>query len=622
MEEPLQRQSKALMNLIKRRTLYGGDLTIALQEITETASYILNIERVSVWLYSETRLSLICSDLYELSKNYHSQGLEFTAADYPAYFKGLENDRVIVAHDVWVDPRMQDCLATYLTPLDIRSVLDAPIHMEGRMVGVICHEHKKTFRKWRVDEISMAGSLADLVSLAMESCERNRVEEELKRHKSHLEQQVAKRTAELTYQAIHDPLTGLVNRQEFERRLERVLTTGEDNDPHCVMYLDLDQFKIVNDTSGHVAGDELLKQLAVVLKTQVRKRDTLARLGGDEFGVLLEHCDLDQGLSIAKALIQAVQDFQFGWEHKIFHLGVSIGLVPIPEGGDTLSTIMSAADRACYAAKDKGRNRTHVYQANDLELIKRKGQMNWIAQIHQALQDNRFCLYSQMMLPIQNAGTQPEHHEILLRLVDESGQHMLPGAFIPAAERYGEMSAIDRWVVQNTFSYLIKHPGTNPLPIIYTINLSGQSLGDKQFLDFVIEQIDQTGISPENIGFEVTETAALSDLAAAKRFISTLKNRGCCFALDDFGSGLSSFGYLKELPVDYLKIDGNFVKDMAHDPIDAAIVEAINKIGHTAGLQTIAECVETKAVLKKLTTIGVDYAQGYYIGKPQPIEVI
>ena len=606
------------MKLIKRRTLYDGDLTIALQEITETAAYILATDRVSIWFFNESRSSLTCSDLYEQCKNSHSQSLGFTASDYPTYFKALENDRVIDAHDVRVDLRMQDCLATYLTPLDIRSVLDAPIHMEGRIVGVICHEQVETPRRWRPDEISAASSLADLVSLALESCERKRVEEELKQYKNHLEEQVAKRTTELTYQATHDPLTGLVNRYEFERRLKRVLIAVEDNDHHCVLYLDLDQFKIVNDTSGHVAGDELLRQVTAVLETRVRKRDTLARLGGDEFGILLEHCELDLGLSIAEALKQAVKDFQFGWENKIFHIGASIGLVPISEGGDTLSTIMSAADRACYAAKDKGRNRIHIYQADDNDLIERKGQMNWIARIHRALQDNRFCLYSQRMLPIQNVETQPEHHEILLRLVDENGQQVLPGAFIPAAERYGEMSAIDRWVIQKTFAYLIKYSGTT----IYTINLSGQSLGDKHFLDFVIEQIDQTGISPKNIGFEVTETAAISDLAAAKRFISTLKNRGCFFALDDFGSGISSFGYLKELSVDCLKIDGNFVKNMAHNPMDAAIVEAINKIGHTAGLQTIAECVETKAILEKLTIMGIDHAQGYYIGKPQPLESI
>ncbi len=399
----------------------------------------------------------------------------------------------------------------------------------------------------------------------------------------------------LSYQATHDPLTGLINRGEFERRFQRVLGTAEVQDPHALLYLDLDQFKLVNDTAGHRAGDELLRQLAAVLEAKTRKRDTLARLGGDEFGVLLEHCAPEQALRIARGLVQAVQEFDFVWEAKRFTVGVSIGLVSIPEGGETLPEVLSAADRACYAAKDKGRNRVHVYAASDEELAQRKGEMQWIPRLHQALVQDRFRLYAQPVVALGDHGADVEYQEVLLRLADdEKGALLLPGAFIPAAERYQQMQALDRWVVQTALANLGAHGDYSAR---LGINVSGQSLGDAGFLDYVIEQLEHRRVVGGRICFEITETAAITDLKHALRFMHALKQRGCRFALDDFGSGLSSFGYLKTLPVDYLKIDGRFVLDLIEDPFDCAIVQAVQQIGRVLGIKTIAESVETEPIL-------------------------
>ncbi len=421
----------------------------------------------------------------------------------------------------------------------------------------------------------------------------------------------------LSYQATHDPLTGLINRGEFERRFQRVLGTAEPQDPHALLYLDLDQFKLVNDTAGHRAGDELLRQLAAVLEAKTRKRDTLARLGGDEFGVLLEHCAPEQALRIARGLVQAVQEFDFVWETKRFTVGVSIGLVSIPEGGETLPEVLSAADRACYAAKDKGRNRVHVYAASDEELVQRKGEMQWIPRLHQALVQNRFRLYAQPVVALGDHGADVEYQEVLLRLADDEKGVLLPGAFIPAAERYQQMQALDRWVVQTALANL----GANGNSARLGINISGQSLGDAGFLDYVIEQLEHSRVVGGRICFEITETAAITDLKHALNFMHALKQRGCRFALDDFGSGLSSFGYLKTLPVDYLKIDGRFVKDLIDDPFDCAIVQAVQQIGRVLAIKTIAEAAETEAILARVRDLGVDYAQGYAIARPEPLLV-
>ena len=346
------------------------------------------------------------------------------------------------------------------------------------------------------------------------------------------------------------------------------------------------------------------------------RRDTLARLGGDEFGVLLEHCQQGQALRIAHQLREALQDFRFVWQDRGFTIGASVGLVPIDPGVDTLASVFRAADVACYAAKEQGRNRVHLYYPDDHDLAQRHGEMQWVPRIQEALANSRFSLYYQPIIALGWSGR--PHGEVLLRLLNRDGDLIPPSAFIPAAERYNQMQAIDRWVIRTVFSGL-RDPHWVPPPGRVAINLSGQSLGDRQFLDYVEQQVEHWSVVLDRICFEITETAAISNLSNAKRFLSALKPRGCRFALDDFGSGLSSFAYLKTLPVDYLKIDGGFVKDMVADPIDHAMVEAIHRIGHVMGIETIAESVETEPILAQLKVIGVDYAQGYAVGKPRPL---
>jgi diguanylate cyclase (GGDEF)-like protein/PAS domain S-box-containing protein len=428
----------------------------------------------------------------------------------------------------------------------------------------------------------------------------------------------------LSWQASHDFLTGLVNRREFEQRLAESISSAQETGlQHTLCYLDLDQFKIVNDTCGHVAGDELLRQLSVLLRRRLRTTDTLARIGGDEFGIILHDCGPINANSITDHLLTMIQGFRFVWQNNTFSVGASIGLVSINAESHDLNSILGAADAACYAAKERGRNRIHVYQADDLDLVQQRGERQWIARITKALEEKRFCLYRQAIIPIAATSGAKKHYELLLRMVSETGEVISPMAFIPAAERYGLMTAIDRWVVSHFFSgyqRLIQDPATksNDLDCIYAINLSGVSISDDQFLAFLKEQFTVHEISPQNICFEITETAAIANLAKAARLIEEIKELGCSFALDDFGSGMSSFAYLKNLPVDYIKIDGSFIKNIMSDSMDSALVECMNRIGHEIGMQTIAEFVENDLILEKLRGFGVDYAQGYGIAKPSP----
>lgn len=428
-----------------------------------------------------------------------------------------------------------------------------------------------------------------------------------------------KLAGQLSWQATHDNLTGLVNRREFESRLEKEISLAQNSAlESSLCYLDLDQFKIVNDTCGHLAGDELLRQVSKLLNNRLRQTDTLARLGGDEFGILLHQSSLKAAQQVAIALQQQLQAFRFAWEDKTFQIGVSIGLIAINADTQDLTSTLSAVDAACYAAKNQGRNRIQIYQADDQKLIEQRGEMRWAVQIPQALTEDRFCLYYQPIALVNHPDTRDNHGEILLRLRDATGQLISPGSFIPAAERYSLMSQIDQWVISKVFSHLREQSSLPHHQHLYTINLSGTSINDQKFVDFLHEKLSFYQVSPQLICFEITETVAITNLKTAMELIHTLKELGFSFALDDFGSGMSSFNYLKNLPVDYLKIDGSFVREIVEDPIAYEIVEAVHRVGKAMGMKTIAEFVENPLILKKLQQIGVDYAQGYGIGKPRP----
>jgi diguanylate cyclase (GGDEF)-like protein/PAS domain S-box-containing protein len=430
-------------------------------------------------------------------------------------------------------------------------------------------------------------------------------------------------THQMAYQATHDALTGLINRHAFETCLRQALDRAKrDNSQHVLCYLDLDQFKIVNDTCGHVAGDQLLKQLTALLCSHIRHTDILSRLGGDEFGLILQDCSIDDACAVVEELRRAIKDCRFLWEDKTFEIGVSIGVVPLVADSGDLATTLSAADSACFFAKEQGRNRIQVYQSDDKVVAQRHGEMQWVYRITRALAEERFCLYFQSIMPLLTPQVGRVHGEILLRMIDEQGQLVSPATFIPAAERYNLMPSIDRWVIRTAFKTMAQTLPEAPdktAVVGVSINLSGQSLCDDHLLEFVIEQFRHSGIAAERVCFEITETAVIANLARAMHLITSLRELGCRFALDDFGSGLSSFAYLKRLPVDYLKIDGSFVRGMLENPIDYAIVDSINQIGHVMGILTIAEFVENAAILARLRALGVDYAQGYGIARPQPL---
>jgi diguanylate cyclase (GGDEF)-like protein len=424
----------------------------------------------------------------------------------------------------------------------------------------------------------------------------------------------------LAWQASHDGLTGLFNRTEFERRLFASLDTHaqtQENDlrpsrPCMLMMLDLDQFKVVNDTYGHAAGDTMLREVAALIKKCLRDEDSLARLGGDEFAALMPDCDEQHALQIAECLRAEVAAFEWSCETHTLSTSVSIGLVDLR--GLDMETAMRFGDIACYLAKERGRDRVHLAVRGDKELTRHASAMSWCGRIKDALANNRFCLYAQDIRPMHPHSAHPHHVEVLLRMVGEGGKIISPNFFMPAAERYGLMSAIDRWVVRAVFATLARTG--NPEGTQYAINLSGASIGDERFLQFLTTLFETSGVAPESICFEVTETTAVANLAAAARFIRELKKRGCKFSLDDFGAGMSSFGYLKHLPVDYIKIDGGFIKDMLKDAVNRDMVAAINDIGHSMGRLTIAEYVESEAILRALDTMGVDFVQGFHVGRP------
>ena len=424
----------------------------------------------------------------------------------------------------------------------------------------------------------------------------------------------------LAYTTSHDSLTGLINRRQFERRLQAVLdglqTVGGD---HALLHLDLDQFKLINESYGQAAGDQLLKELAALLIGQLTEGDTLGRLGGDEFGVILSDCAPEQARRKARALCRSVRDYCLYWQDKPFDISVSIGLLPLGREERDLTTLLHRADSACFVAKQQGRNRVHVYQHQEMALSRRDGEILWTQRIHQALKEDRFRLYCQNIVPLAENSSINTHYEILLRMINDDGKVLRPASFIAAAERYHLMPAIDRWVIATAIQMLGERRVRGEGKGVFSINISGQSLDDEEFLGFVVDQLHQGKVSPESICFEITETTAASNLMVVQRFIAVLRGMGCQFALDDFGRGVSSFAYLKSLDVDYLKIDGMFVRDLADDAVGHAMVESINNISHIMGVQTIAEFVETSEVLEKLALLGVDHVQGYQLGRPRPL---
>ena len=448
----------------------------------------------------------------------------------------------------------------------------------------------------------------------------------IKRELNDAEVRSARRKAEETirYLAFHDSLTGLVNRGELERRLQRALIKSRlRGKTHALLYIDLDQFKIVNDTCGHAAGDEFLRQIGALLKPYVRDNDTLARMGGDEFCVLLESCPLEQGEKIAMKILKVIKDHQFRWyDHTFTTISASVGMVLITELSTNVQDVLANADMACYAAKEQGRNRIHLYTDSDADIDRRRGEMQWVARINQALDENRFVLYQQCIVPVA-AENAAKHCEFLLRLRDRDGNVVLPDNFIPSAEHFNLMPTLDRWVTERAFAFLAeqnasgKEAGTEQE--VHFINLSGTSLSDHNFFGFILAQMKKHNIAPESICFEITETAAIMQLGRIVEFIKQIKEHGFQFALDDFGSGMCSFSYLKSIPVDYLKIDGSFVRKMLHDPVDYAIVGAVNQVSQVAGIRTIAESVETREILKELKKIGVDYGQGFGVESPRPV---
>jgi diguanylate cyclase (GGDEF)-like protein/PAS domain S-box-containing protein len=425
---------------------------------------------------------------------------------------------------------------------------------------------------------------------------------------------------QMSYQATHDGLTGLINRREFERRLEEAIESGHRGESqHVLCYLDLDRFKVVNDTSGHLAGDSMLREVAKVLRDAVRDSDTVARLGGDEFAMLLIGCPLEKARQIADDVTRAVGDYRFVWKDKIFNIGVSVGLLELSRESGSLEEILAAADSACYVAKKQGSGRVAVYSAKDEALARHTGEIQWLQKLQSALKENRFHLYHQIIVPAYGDDSSGPAMEVLVRLQDEGGNDVPPSEFVRAAERYRLMGLVDRWVVQTTLSAL----GRGAIPISakrsVAINISGQTLGDVQFLEFVVECLDSTGVTPSQVCFEITESAVVANLDHARRFVGVLHGMGCQFALDDFGSGVGSFSNLKNLQMDYLKIDGSFMRNLSRDSVNQAMVTAMIKLARTLNFKVIAEQVEDAAALETARRMGVDFVQGYAVGRPQPL---
>lgn len=532
-----------------------------------------------------------------------------TPEDLRAALDGQAWDLVITDHNM-----------PYLDSVAVISILKEPNHHEDNkdipviiVSGIIPEDTAVAAMKLGANDYIMKDNLTRLIPAIQRELDEARMRRAHKRAES-----------AIYYMRNHDALTNLVNRKEFERRLQRVIESSwERGVTHAVLYLDLDQFKIINDTCGHVAGDALLKQLAVELKERIRDSDTLARLGGDEFGVLLENCGPDDAIMVANNLLNCVKSFEFNWNGVCHKITASIGFIEVSSTNSGIDEILSAIDVACYTAKEMGRNRIQIYEKENIDLSRRHSDMYWVTRLNTALAEDKFVLYKQDVVPLNGRGNGMERWEFLLRMIGKEGEVLYPDEFIPAAERFNIMPEIDRWVIRKSFQYLydlFSHRRMHVDPGMFFINVSGSSLSDSSFYAYIKEQLRKYQLPPQMICFEITETVAITQLDKAIEFIENIRQGGCRIALDDFGSGLNTFSFLKEIPVDFLKIDGSFVKNIGEGKVDYAIVEAIQHVAERAGIHTIAEIVEEDSIIHLLKEIGVDYMQGYSIEIPRPVE--
>lgn len=506
-------------------------------------------------------------------------------------------------------------------PADEAAVLEAggvratalqPLLVGGRLWGILGMDECRRERAWRQSELDALRTLAGILAGALG---RDQIGGDAT--------QATELLRELAYRASHDALTGLPNREDFERQLDHLVQDAEANGTaHALCYLDLDQFKLVNDSCGHAAGDALLKGVATTLREALDEGDVVARLGGDEFGVLMPRHDTWEAARKAQALVDALARMRFEWGERQFTIGGSVGVAPVTREAGSRAAVLVAADAACYVAKERGRNRVHVLEPSDVELARRQGEMRWVPRLQTALEVGDFHLQAHAIVPTFDQRPGLRHLEVLLALPGASGRLVPPGEFLPAAQRYGLMGRIDRWVVAQVADWLGRREAAGLAELaLVAVNLSGSSLGDPEFRDFVEEQVRLLH-APQQLCFEITESEAVANLAEAADFIRRMKEFGCRFALDDFGSGLTSFAYLKRLPVDFVKIDGQFVREMGHDPVNMAMVEAIHRIGKVMGLRTVAEFVETPAIFEAVRRIGVDYCQGFHFGRPVPLSAL
>ncbi|MGD8406560.1 MAG: EAL domain-containing protein, partial [Anaerolineales bacterium] len=621
-EDRIQRQAAraealaALSNLLTQAT---QDYQLVLDTVVHHCAEILG-DGASVFLYSPD------SEFLQLAAVYNSdpKAVEFFRAeveanpvrvDEGAYAQVIQECQPILIESVPVENLINNPeygRREYLKQLPLYSMLLAPLQVQGQLLGIIGMGRHTPGRNYTSNDLTFLHDIADRSALAILNAQ---MYEEL-------EQELTERKrveAKMQKLARTDTLTTLFNRREFEKRLERALvSTKERNLCHVLCYLDLDQFKIVNDTVGHAAGDELLKQISTLLSGMFRQRDTLARLGGDEFGLLLENCQLEHALVICEDILTRIREFSFVWEGKNFHVGVSIGVVPITAEKKDINQLLSQADIACYYAKDLGRDRVYVYHMEDSETAQRHSEILQASRMRDAILHDQFLLYCQPIAHLNGDHSGIDNYEVLLRMLNDENDLVLPGVFIPPAERYGLMPAIDRWVTRQTFSAISRHAIDK---VQISINLSGNSLADENLLEYVLHQLGEFSILPNQICFEITETAAIQHLSKAQEFIREFRGRGGKIALDDFGSGFSSFHYLQSLPVDYIKIDGAFVSNMLANPGDKAIVEAITRIAHTLGIYVIAEHATDKETINRLREIGVEGVQGFGIGFPTPVDV-